>query len=98
MINNKNSILNIGSIAFDSIEIRNQKFEKIIGGSATYFSLAASLYTNVYLSAIVGDDFPQEIINLFKVIASSKTFGKPSYLEDKINTSDFLSNGYGFFI
>ena len=38
----------------------------VIGGSATYFSLAASLYADVYLSAIVGDDFPKEMINTFK--------------------------------
>lgn len=65
MFNNENSILNIGSVAFDSLEIRGKQYDKVVGGSATYFSLAASLYADVYLSAIVGDDFPKEMINTF---------------------------------
>ena len=65
MFNNENSILNIGSVAFDSLEIRGKQYDKVVGGSATYFSLAASLYADVYLSAIVGDDFPKEMINKF---------------------------------
>ena len=62
MFNNEKSILNIGSVAFDSLEIRGKTYEKVVGGSATYFSLAASLYSDVFLSAIVGTDFPQDMI------------------------------------
>jgi len=66
MKNTQNSILNIGSVAFDSLEICGKKYKKIIGGSSTYFSLAASLYSDVYMSAVVGEDFPNEMIDLFK--------------------------------
>ena len=54
MIKSQNSILNIGSVAFDSLEICGEQYNKIIGGSSTYFSLAASLYTNIFISAVVG--------------------------------------------
>ena len=49
MFNNENSILNIGSVAFDSLEIRGKHYDKVVGGSATYFSLAASLYADCLL-------------------------------------------------
>ena len=39
-----------------------------------------------------------EIKNLFKVNASSKTFGRPSNIELNINTSDFLIYAYGYFL
>ena len=39
----------------------------------------------------------EEIINFFKTWASSNTFGNPSYFDVKINKSDFLIYGYGFF-
>ena len=60
MDKNKNSILNIGSVAFDSLEIQGQEYDKIIGGSSTYFSLAASLFSEVYISAVVGKDFQKK--------------------------------------
>ncbi len=60
------SILTIGSVAFDDLEIRGISYPNTLGGSATYFSLAASVYTPVLLNAVVGRDFPQEHIQLFK--------------------------------
>jgi sugar/nucleoside kinase (ribokinase family) len=51
------SILAVGSIAFDSIATPSGRADNILGGSATYFSLAASYFTKVRLVAVVGEDF-----------------------------------------
>jgi sugar/nucleoside kinase (ribokinase family) len=52
------SLLVIGSVAFDALETPFGKTDKIIGGSATYITLAASYFTKkVKLVAVVGDDF-----------------------------------------
>lgn len=54
------SILVVGSVAFDSVETPFGKVDEVLGGSATYFSTAASFFTAVDLVAVVGEDFPQE--------------------------------------
>ena len=51
------SILAIGSIAFDTIISPFGTAERVLGGSCTYFSLAASYFTNVRVVAVVGEDF-----------------------------------------
>jgi sugar/nucleoside kinase (ribokinase family) len=51
------SILVVGSVAFDSVKTPFGEAERVLGGSATYFSLAASYFTKVKLVAVVGDDF-----------------------------------------
>ena len=47
----------VGSVAFDSIETPAGKAERCLGGAATYFSLAASFFTDVRVIAVVGEDF-----------------------------------------
>src|SRR3977135_1093813 len=54
------SILVVGSVAFDNIATPSGRVENILGGAATYFSLAASYFTEVRLVAVVGDDFSAE--------------------------------------
>jgi sugar/nucleoside kinase (ribokinase family) len=57
------SLLVIGTVAFDAIETPFGKTDKIVGGAATYASLAASyFYDKIKIVAVVGDDFPQEEI------------------------------------
>ena len=51
------SILVVGSVAFDTIATPSGRVEDILGGAATYFSLAASYFTQVRVVAVVGDDF-----------------------------------------
>ena len=51
------SILVVGSVAFDSVKTPFGERERILGGSATYFSVAASFFTKVRVVAVVGDDF-----------------------------------------
>jgi sugar/nucleoside kinase (ribokinase family) len=57
------SILVVGSVAIDAIETPFTSFDGIMGGAASYFSAAASLYDQVNLVAIVGTDFPQEYMD-----------------------------------
>ena len=61
------SLLVIGSVAFDAIETPFGKTDKIIGGAATYISMVSSYHTNdVNLVAVVGEDFPNEHIELLQ--------------------------------
>jgi sugar/nucleoside kinase (ribokinase family) len=53
-------ILVVGSVAFDSVETPFGEGNEVLGGSATYFSTAASFFTGVRLVAVVGEDFPAE--------------------------------------
>ncbi|MDD2984156.1 MAG: PfkB family carbohydrate kinase [Crocinitomicaceae bacterium] len=58
------SLLTVGSVAFDAIETPFGKTDKIIGGAATYISLAASFYKkNQNIVAVVGDDFPKAMLD-----------------------------------
>ena len=59
-------LLVVGSIALDSVETPFGKEENILGGSASYFSLAASMFTDVCAVAVVGRDFPEEHLDLFR--------------------------------
>ncbi len=54
------ALLAVGSIAFDTIKTPHGKVEKILGGSATYFALSASYFTEVRVVAVVGEDFTSE--------------------------------------
>jgi len=57
------SLLVVGTVAFDAIETPFGKTDKIIGGAATYASLAASYFSkNINLISVVGDDFPSSTI------------------------------------
>ncbi len=53
-------ILVVGSVAFDSVETPFGQQDEVLGGSATYFSTAASFFTGVRLVAVVGEDFPDQ--------------------------------------
>jgi sugar/nucleoside kinase (ribokinase family) len=58
------SLLTVGSVAFDAIETPFGKTDKIIGGAGTYIALSSSFYTqDQKIVAVVGDDFPQEMLN-----------------------------------
>ena len=59
------SILAVGSLALDSLETIEGNRTEILGGSSTYFGLAANLFSPVSLVGVVGDDFPQEGWDLF---------------------------------
>ncbi len=60
------SILVVGSVAFDCIATPSGKVDNVLGGAATYFSLAASYFTDVRVVAVVGEDFTAENESVFK--------------------------------
>ena len=59
------SLLVVGSVAFDSIETPYGRAEGVLGGSATFFSVAASWFDRVNLVAVVGEDFGKEHLDVF---------------------------------
>ncbi len=60
------SIVVVGSVALDSVETPFGKVDEALGGSATYFSLAARHYAEVQLVGVVGTDFPREHVELLR--------------------------------
>ena len=54
------SVLVVGTVGIDTVETPKDRKENILGGSAVYFSYAASYYTQVHLVGVVGTDFPDE--------------------------------------
>ncbi len=60
------STLVVGSVAYDTIETPFGKAERVLGGSASYFSVAASFFTPVRLVAVVGDDFGEAQLAAFR--------------------------------
>ncbi len=59
------SILVVGSVAFDDVTSPSGTVKNILGGAATYFSLAASYFTKVRVVAVVGEDFGAEQEQVF---------------------------------
>jgi sugar/nucleoside kinase (ribokinase family) len=59
------SVLVAGSVALDSVKTPFGAVTDALGGSATYFSVAASFFTDVSIVAVVGSDFPKEYSEFF---------------------------------
>jgi sugar/nucleoside kinase (ribokinase family) len=59
-------LLVVGSVALDSVETPFGKVQEVLGGSATYFSCAASFFTTVRLLASVGHDFPDTYVAMLR--------------------------------
>lgn len=60
------SILVVGSVAFDSVKTPFGEAQEILGGSATYFSVAASYFAPVRVVAVIGNDFTDKHIDIFR--------------------------------
>lgn len=58
-------ILTVGSVAFDSVKTPFGEVSRVVAGAATYFSIAASYFTDVRLVGVVGDDFGDEHLAVF---------------------------------
>jgi sugar/nucleoside kinase (ribokinase family) len=86
------SITVVGSVAYDTIETPAGKRERCLGGAATYFSLAASYFTNVRVIAVVGEDFGKRQESVFQThnidttgiehTAGKSFFWEGSYLDN----------------
>ncbi len=59
------SLLVVGSVALDSVVTPYGHRESILGGAASFFSIAASHFVPVRLVAVIGEDFPEEHVKLF---------------------------------
>lgn len=59
-------MLVVGSVALDSIETPSGKAEGVLGGSAVYFSVAASYFTRVGMVAVIGRDFPEAHLSFLR--------------------------------
>ncbi|MBU2044138.1 MAG: bifunctional hydroxymethylpyrimidine kinase/phosphomethylpyrimidine kinase [Candidatus Omnitrophica bacterium] len=80
------SILVVGSVAFDTIKTPFGEARKVLGGSATYFSMAARIFSPVNLVAVVGRDFPSRYLDLFRkkgidILGLKQAPGKTFYWE-----------------
>ncbi|MDD3905093.1 MAG: PfkB family carbohydrate kinase [Candidatus Omnitrophica bacterium] len=100
------SILVVGSVAIDSVKTPFGKREEALGGSATYFSMAASFFNKVNIVATVGEDFPKKYINLFKNkgigtdglhVARGKTFRWKGWYDYDLNTAHTVSTHLNVF-
>jgi sugar/nucleoside kinase (ribokinase family) len=61
------SLLTVGSVAFDAIETPFGKTDKIVGGAGTFIALSASNFIkDQRIVSVVGDDFPQETLDLLR--------------------------------
>jgi sugar/nucleoside kinase (ribokinase family) len=60
------SLLVVGSVGLDTVETRGGRREDVLGGAASYFSVAASFLAPVRLTAVVGTDFPASHTALFE--------------------------------
>lgn len=59
------SLLAVGSVAFDGVKTPYGEVERAVGGSATYFGISASYFTDVAVVAVVGEDFGEAELALF---------------------------------
>jgi len=95
------SLLVIGTVAFDAIETPFGKTDKIVGGAATFISLAASYFhKNINLVSVVGDDFPRPAIDMLEnrnihtkglqIRPGEKTFFWSGKYHNDMNTRDTL--------
>lgn len=94
-------LLIVGTVAFDAIETPFGKTDKILGGAATFIGLAASQFdVQSAIVSIVGDDFPQEYIDVLKnknidissleVVKGGKTFFWKGKYHNDLNSRDTL--------
>jgi sugar/nucleoside kinase (ribokinase family) len=100
------SVLVVGSVALDTIETPFARREHILGGAASYFATAASLYDRVNLVGIVGSDFPQEYLDFWcqhnvdlagLQIADGQTFRWSGRYHLDMNMRDTLDTQLGVF-
>lgn len=94
-------LLIVGTVAFDAIETPFGKTDKILGGAATFISMAASQFdVESGIVSIVGDDLPEEYLNLLKdrnidltgleIVKGGKTFFWSGKYHNDLNTRDTL--------
>ena len=97
----------VGSVAFDSLETPFGERERILGGAATHFSLAASFFTRVNAVGVVGGDFGEPEWDVFRrhlivtddieVVPDGKTFFWKGRYDYDMNTAHTLDTQLNVF-
>jgi sugar/nucleoside kinase (ribokinase family) len=101
------SLTVVGSVAFDSLETPFGKRERILGGAATHFSLAASFFTRVNAVGVVGGDFGEDEWDVFRrhlidtddieIVPEGKTFFWSGRYDYDMNTAHTLDTQLNVF-
>ena len=100
------SLLVVGSVALDTVQTPAGRVEDALGGSATYFSAAASLFAPVQLVGVVGDDFPVGELDFLRerdvdlrglVRASGESFRWSGLYSADLNSRETLETRLGVF-
>ncbi len=100
------SILVIGSVALDSVQTPFGKKTEVLGGSATFFSLAASFFNKVDIVATVGEDFPKRYVTMFRnkgigtvglTVSKGETFRWKGRYDYDLNTAHTISTHLNVF-
>ena len=100
------SILAVGSVAIDSVETPFGHAERVIGGSAVFFSASASLLTEVSVVGVVGDDYPLDQLGFLKKrgvdlsaiqIESGESFSWVAKYHSDLSSRDTLETRLGVF-
>lgn len=98
------SILVLGTAALDTVKTPSGTRRHMLGGSAVHFSMAARLFTDVHLAAIIGKDFPQKYIDFLKekgliltslIRSDGRTFKWEGEYRGDLNTALTLSTELG---
>ena len=106
MNNISKDIVVVGSVAFDDIETIKGKKNRLLGGSAIYFSIASSLYTKTHLIGIIGNDFNQKYVDMlhdksistnYLIKENGKTFSWGGKYSHNFDQRDTLFTDLGVF-
>jgi len=98
------SLLVLGTVALDTVKTPHGERKKMLGGSATHFSMSARLFTDVHLVAVVGEDFPVKHVDFLKgkglivdslIRESGKTFSWSGEYRGDLNTAFTLNTELG---
>lgn len=94
------SLLVVGSIALDSVETPSDRRDNVLGGSAVFFSTAASHFSHVRLVGVVGEDWPREHTDFLQsrnidtsglhTVAGGKTFRWRGKYQPNMNDRETL--------
>ena len=100
------SILVVGSVAYDTVETPLGRRERVLGGSASYFAVAASFFTPVNLVGVVGGDFGEKQLEAFRgrpidlaglERADGKTFHWQGRYSQDLNSRDTIRTDLNVF-
>jgi sugar/nucleoside kinase (ribokinase family) len=105
-LSNQIGLISVGSLGLDTLETPFERVERVLGGSAPYFALAAKLYTDVGIVAVIGDDYPEQHIDMLdkkgiNLDGLQRSTGESFFWEGKyhydMNTRDTIETKLGVF-